>query len=322
MSPEDLLSYYERELTFLRQYVREFAARYPKIASRLSLTGGMDSGSMDLHVERLVESFALMAARTARHIDDDYPRFTEALFETLYPHYLRAFPSCSIVHFEMDSGRAAQMSAAVTVPRGTQLYSRPLNGSKILFRTAYDVTLSPLQLTGAKFRSIADVPRTLRLPALRVELTLEGNFGSKLWIFTQALGGTPDRRDDYPAIGDIKTAPGTPARRMSDPDPSAWSGVPGDGPPVILPGMDVVAWPADPISKIGDGVSGGLGKPLHISAYEDVGAVWQRLQDSFKRPPATRDTTVQAWNDYHLHRNPNEGRAPDSEDLDPKLWKK
>ncbi|KAF1039953.1 MAG: hypothetical protein GAK33_00953 [Burkholderia lata] len=165
MSPEDLLSYYERELTFLRQYVREFAAHYPKIASRLSLTGGMDSGSMDLHVERLVESFALMAARTARSIDDDYPRFTEALFETLYPHYLRAFPSCSIAHFEMDTARAAQMSAAVTVPRGTQLYSRPLHGSKILFRTAYDVTLSPLQLTAAQFRSIADVPRTLRLPA-------------------------------------------------------------------------------------------------------------------------------------------------------------
>ncbi|OXJ26214.1 type VI secretion system ImpG/VasA family protein [Burkholderia sp. HI2714] len=165
MSPEDLLPYYERELTFLRQYVREFAAHYPKIASRLSLTGGMDSGSMDLHVERLVESFALMAARTARSIDDDYPRFTEALFETLYPHYLRAFPSCSIAHFEMDSGRAAQMSAAVTVPRGTQLYSRPLRGSKILFRTAYDVTLSPLQLTAAQFRSIADVPRALRLPA-------------------------------------------------------------------------------------------------------------------------------------------------------------
>nr|WP_246637328.1 type VI secretion system baseplate subunit TssF [Burkholderia catarinensis] len=165
MSPEDLLSYYERELTYLRQYVREFAAHYPKIASRLSLTGGMDSGSMDLHVERLVESFALMAARTARSIDDDYPQFTEALFETLDPHYLRPFPSCSIAHFEMDSGRAAQMSSTVTVPRGTQLYSRPLHGTKILFRTAYDVTLSPLQLTAAQFRSIADVPRTLRLPA-------------------------------------------------------------------------------------------------------------------------------------------------------------
>ncbi|WP_321889057.1 hypothetical protein [Paraburkholderia bannensis] len=69
-------------------------------------------------------------------------------------------------------------------------------------------------------------------------------------------------------------------------------------------------------------MSGALGKPLYISAYEEVGADWQRLRESFKRPPATRDTTVQAWNDYHLHRDPNGGRAPDSEDLDASLWKK
>ncbi|HHX4057683.1 MAG: hypothetical protein ACN6QT_29840 [Burkholderia contaminans] len=188
-------------------------------------------------------------------------------------------------------------------------------GNKLFLGTHVRIGTPATHLAG-------DNKRIMFANVLRVELTLDGNFGSKLWIFTQALGGTPDRRDDYPAIRDIKTAPGTPTRRMSDPDPSGWSGVPGDGPPVILPGMDVVAWPADPLSKIGDGVSGGLGAPLHISAYEEVGAVWQRLQDSFKRPPATRDTTVQAWNDYHLHRNPNEGRAPDSEDLDPKLWKK
>lgn len=65
MSREDLLSYYERELAYLRQYVREFAAHYPKIASRLSLTAGTDSDSMDPHVERLLESFALMSARVA-----------------------------------------------------------------------------------------------------------------------------------------------------------------------------------------------------------------------------------------------------------------
>ncbi|KWI50240.1 type VI secretion protein [Burkholderia pseudomultivorans] len=164
MSREDLLSYYERELAYLRQYVREFAAHYPKIASRLSLTAGTDSDSMDPHVERLLESFALMSARVARSTDDDYPQFTEAVLKTLYPHYLRTFPSCAIAHFEMDRSRAAQMSAAITVPRGTQLYSRPLHGNKIMFRTAYDVTLSPLQLTAARFRSIGDVPRALSLP--------------------------------------------------------------------------------------------------------------------------------------------------------------
>ena len=34
---DELLLYYERELTFLRQMGAEFAAKYPKIASRLVL---------------------------------------------------------------------------------------------------------------------------------------------------------------------------------------------------------------------------------------------------------------------------------------------
>lgn len=162
---EELRSYYERELTYLRRYAREFAADYPKIASRLSLTGGVDSSSADPHVERLFESFALMMARNAQKIEDDYPEFTEGLVETLYPHYLRPFPSCSIAHFEVDNSRAAQMSAPIVVPRGTQLYSRPVRGTKILFRTAYDVTLSPLQLTAARFHAMAEAPGTFSLPA-------------------------------------------------------------------------------------------------------------------------------------------------------------
>ena len=34
---DDLLLYYERELTFLRQMGAEFADKYPKVASRLVL---------------------------------------------------------------------------------------------------------------------------------------------------------------------------------------------------------------------------------------------------------------------------------------------
>ncbi|MBN3854870.1 hypothetical protein G3N59_15915 [Paraburkholderia sp. Ac-20340] len=188
-------------------------------------------------------------------------------------------------------------------------------GNKIFLGTHVRIGTPATHLAG-------DNKRIMFANVLRVELTREGLFGSKLWIFTQVLGGTPDRRDDYPATRDIALPAGSPTRRMSDQDESGWSGVAGDGPPVILPGMDVVSWPADSLSRIGDGVSGAFGKPLHISAYEDVSAVWQRLRGSFKHPPATRDATVQAWNDYHLHRNPNEGRAPDSEDLDSSLWKK
>ena len=36
---KDLLPYYERELTYLRELSGEFAQRYPKIARRLLLDG-------------------------------------------------------------------------------------------------------------------------------------------------------------------------------------------------------------------------------------------------------------------------------------------
>ncbi|TKI18884.1 hypothetical protein FCO27_19480, partial [Bacillus pumilus] len=54
---EALLPYYERELAFLRRYSRDFAERYPKIAARLAPAG--EQGD-DPHVERMIESFALL----------------------------------------------------------------------------------------------------------------------------------------------------------------------------------------------------------------------------------------------------------------------
>ena len=56
---EELIQYYERELTYLRQMGGDFARRYPRVAGRLLL--GADSCE-DPHVERLLEGFALMAA--------------------------------------------------------------------------------------------------------------------------------------------------------------------------------------------------------------------------------------------------------------------
>ena len=35
---EELLPYYQRELTFIRQMAAEFAEKYPKVAGRLMLT--------------------------------------------------------------------------------------------------------------------------------------------------------------------------------------------------------------------------------------------------------------------------------------------
>jgi len=76
---DDLLLYYERELSFLRQMGAEFAAKYPKVASRLVLE---PDKCEDPHVERMLEAFAFLAARVHLKVDDEFPEITEALLST------------------------------------------------------------------------------------------------------------------------------------------------------------------------------------------------------------------------------------------------
>ncbi len=154
---EDLLPYYERELGYLRHDLREFAERYPRIAGRLLIGGEVCE---DPHIERMIESFGLLNARIAKRLDDDYPEFTEALFEVLYPHYLRPFPSCSIARFE-----AGEQTGAAIVPRGTQLNTRPVRGGPCTFRTVYPVCVAPLALADVAFAPIIRAPEAAMLPA-------------------------------------------------------------------------------------------------------------------------------------------------------------
>lgn len=158
---EDLLPYYERELAYLRKYGKEFADQYPKIAGRLLLSG---DGSQDPHVERLIESFALLSARISKKIEDDYPEFTEALLEVMYPHYLRPFPACSVAHFDMGPA-LSKLSTPLQVPRGTILQTRQVKGVACRFRTAYDVVLAPIKVSAARYLPIADPPMAVSLRA-------------------------------------------------------------------------------------------------------------------------------------------------------------
>lgn len=80
---DHLLSHYEREVGLLTRNLAEFARRFPKIAARLGMTGGHVE---DPHVDRMVQTFALLAARVDAKLEDDYPQFTEALLEIAYAH--------------------------------------------------------------------------------------------------------------------------------------------------------------------------------------------------------------------------------------------
>lgn len=154
---EQLLPFYEQELATLRRDCREFAGRYPRIAGMLGMT---EDACGDPHVERLIQACALLSARVCRKLDDDYPRFTEALLETVYPHYLRPFPSCSVIHIHFDG---VGSRAPVTVARGTVMKSHPVQGVKCRFRTTSDIVLSTLAVTGAQFLPVISAPPSLRI---------------------------------------------------------------------------------------------------------------------------------------------------------------
>ena len=165
-----LLDYYENELTFLRQMGKEFAEKHPKIAARLQ----MDANRCDdPHVERLLEGFALLAARVHLKIDDEFPQITEGLLNILYPHFLRPIPSMTIAQFRLDREQG-KLTTGLNIPRDSFLFSRPVDGVPCKFRSCYDVTLWPIEVGDARWVTPDKLNPPLRAPdavaALRVEL--------------------------------------------------------------------------------------------------------------------------------------------------------
>ena len=174
---DDLLAYYERELTFLRQMGSQFAEKYPKIASRLMLE---PDRCEDPHVERLLEAFAFLAARVHLKIDDEFPEITEALLSILYPHYLRPIPSMSVVEFSLDAEQGLPPEG-LTVPRNSVLYSPPIEGVPCKFRTCYETKLWPLRVADARWTTPDRLTPPARMSeavaALRMELSCLSDTG-------------------------------------------------------------------------------------------------------------------------------------------------
>ncbi|WP_435017850.1 type VI secretion system baseplate subunit TssF [Tundrisphaera sp. TA3] len=143
---DTLYRYYERELTFIRRMAEEFARGYPAAAGRLMLESGR---SADPHVERLIESFALLAGRVHHKLDDEFPELTDGLLGVLYPHYLAPIPSMAIVQFELDSGRAG-IPKGFTIPKGSRLRTQAVGDIPCKYRTGDAVTLWPVRVLEAR----------------------------------------------------------------------------------------------------------------------------------------------------------------------------
>jgi len=182
---DELFAQYERELVTMRQLCREYADRYPKVAAKLQMGGETCD---DPHVERLIQSVALLCARVSKRLDDSYPQFTEALLDLLFPHYLRPFPSCAIVQLRPASGA----TNPADIPRGALLESAPVRGVRCTFRTAYDIASAPASIAAARFDAVLNAPSSTRLPsAASSSLSIE--FQAPVSVTARTPAPTPMR---------------------------------------------------------------------------------------------------------------------------------
>ena len=97
----------------------------------------------DPHVERMIESFAFLAARIHKKIDDDFPQISDALLAILLPHLLRPVPSMSVVQLNLPSN--TQLSSLQRIPAGTSLLTRPVKGLPLRYRCSWPVEVAPIE---------------------------------------------------------------------------------------------------------------------------------------------------------------------------------
>lgn len=154
-----LLRHFNLELQHLRESGAEFAEQFPKVAARLGMHGlEVD----DPYVERLLEGVGFLAARIQLKLEAEFPRFTQALLEIVYPHYLAPTPSMLIAQLSPDLNDPS-LATGRSVPRGTGMSGLTTadDATACEFRTAHDVKLWPVEIAAANYFTFApDLPLT------------------------------------------------------------------------------------------------------------------------------------------------------------------
>ncbi|WP_176506284.1 MULTISPECIES: type VI secretion system baseplate subunit TssF [Pseudomonas] len=128
---------FNEELRYLRELGADFAKDNPQLARFL----GKDSGDPD--VERLLEGFAFLTAKLRLKLEDDLPELTHPMLQLLWPNYLRPLPSATIIQFTPEK---QALSQSRSIPRGTRLFSIPVDGITCEYRTCTEVKLHPFAI--------------------------------------------------------------------------------------------------------------------------------------------------------------------------------
>ncbi|NIH19794.1 type VI secretion system baseplate subunit TssF [Morganella morganii] len=179
---QKFLDFYNRELTFMKEMSGEFAEKHPKIAGRLGMNG---IEVADPYVERLIEAFCFISARSQVKLDAEFPKFTQRFLDVIYPNYNAQTPSMGVIQLHPNT-KEGDLSNGYHVPKNSQMFTRLLPGeqSRCEFRSSQDLTLWPVEIEDVRLTSIPPDISSLekyrisysRLKgALRIKLKLDGD---------------------------------------------------------------------------------------------------------------------------------------------------
>ncbi|MFP4572825.1 MAG: type VI secretion system baseplate subunit TssF [Desulfobacterales bacterium] len=177
-------SYYQQELSRLKEIAGEFAKQNPAIAPMLGETAS------DPDVERLVESVAFLTGLIRERIDDEFPEIIHNFIRQIWPHYLRPVPSATIIAFSPLEEGVTQ-----TVAAGAYVDSIPVDGTRCTFRTCYDVHVHPVKITGAQYREPAGNKPSIRLTLRLIGITAEQWSAESIRLYL--AGGLKNAGDLY-----------------------------------------------------------------------------------------------------------------------------
>ena len=176
-----LLQFYIQELAHVRDTGAEFAARFPKVASRLA----MDATEVqDPYVERLLEGFAFLTARVQLRLNEEFPRFTEQLLNCISPNFLAPVPAMGVVQLNPNHSDVA-LKKGIVLSAGTVLQSQVAKGinTPCKFRVGHSLTLWPLVIQAIEhgpFKAHVPTMRGGKQPRSALLVTIENSTHSAL----------------------------------------------------------------------------------------------------------------------------------------------
>jgi type VI secretion system protein ImpG len=110
----------------------------------------------DPYVERLIEAFSFMSARMQMKLDAEFPNFTQRLLEVLYPNYIAPTPSIAVASLHFKGGSCAIPEEGIVIKKNSLFFAHSSEQSqtKCCFRSTYDNTLWPIEISEARLGGI------------------------------------------------------------------------------------------------------------------------------------------------------------------------